>query len=124
MDLLAFRELLAPAGRVALADAAALGPTEAGFLAAFETLRKRHPPALAKAALETVLLRTKAAARFPLAGRMYFTREALEQASGEAVSRYRAGRFGGFASVLDLCCGVGADAVQLALAGRRVEAVD
>jgi SAM-dependent methyltransferase len=124
MDLPTLRELLAPAGRAALADAAALAPTEAGFLGAFEKLRKRHPPALAKAALETVLLRHKARARFSTADRMYFTREALEQASGEVVSRYRAGRFGSYPAVLDLCCGIGADAIQLALAGCRVEAVD
>lgn len=123
-DLPTFRELLAAAGRAALADAAALAPTEAGFLAAFEKLRKRHPPPLAKAALETVLLRQKARPRFAAADRMYFTREALEQASGDVVSRYRAGRFAAFPTVLDLCCGIGADAIQLALAGRRAEAVD
>jgi SAM-dependent methyltransferase len=124
MDLPTFRELLSPAGHTALADAGSLAPTDAGFLAAFEKLRKRHPPALAKAALETDLLRQKARPRFAAADRMYFTREALEQASGEVVSRYRAGRFAAFPTVLDLCCGIGADAIQLALAGRRVEAVD
>lgn len=124
MDLATFHELLSPAGQAALADAVALAPTEAGFLKAFGRLRKHHPPALAKAALETALLRRKAREKFPAADRMYFTREALEQASSWPVAAYRATRFAPFASVLDLCCGVGADALALASAGRRVEAID
>jgi SAM-dependent methyltransferase len=124
MEYATFRALLAPEGQRAIADAAALRPTEAGFLAAVTTLRNRHPPALATVALETVLLREKARAKFALADRMYFTREALEQASGEAVARYRAGRFTRFLAVLDLCCGIGADTIALAAAGCRVEAVE
>lgn len=124
MDLPAFRALITPDGQHVLAAAAALGPTEAGFLAAFDTLRKRCPPTLAKAALELTLLRQKARAKFANADRMYFTREALEQASGSLVSRYRAGRFAPFAGVADLCCGIGADTIALAAAGCRVAAHD
>lgn len=124
MDLPTFQELLTPTGQAALADAAALRPTEAGFLSAFESLRKKYPPPLAKAALETVLLRARARGKNPLWDRSYYTRESLEQASGEAVSRYRAERFRPFATALDLCCGVGTDATRLALAGCFVEAVD
>jgi hypothetical protein len=124
MDLDTFLELRKPTGQAALADAVALDPTDAGFLAASNKLRKRHPPELAKAALETVLLRAKARDKFSLADRLYFTREALEQSSGELVSGYRAGRFVGFNLVLDLCCGVGMDAVQLALAGRGVYGIE
>ncbi len=124
MDLPAFRELLTPAGQAALAAANALEPTDAGYLAAFERLRKRYPAALAKAALETALLRQKARAKFARADNLYFTREALEQASSEAVASYRATRFVGFARVLDLCCGIGADAIAMAAAGCRVEAID
>jgi SAM-dependent methyltransferase len=71
-----------------------------------------------------VLLREKARAKYANADRMYFTREALEQSSGEAVSAYRAGRFAGIQLVLDLCCGVGMDAIQLALAGRGVYGIE
>ncbi|HUR55443.1 MAG TPA: class I SAM-dependent methyltransferase, partial [Gemmataceae bacterium] len=123
MDIDTFRELLTPAGRRALADASALSPTEAGFLGAFEKLRKRHPAPLSKAALETVLLRVKARAKFSAADQMYFTRESLEQASGEAVSRYRAERFSPFGTVADLCCGIGADTLSLT-AVADVVAVD
>jgi SAM-dependent methyltransferase len=124
MDFATFHALVAPDGQAVLAAAAALGPTEATFLRCFEQLRKRNPPTLAKAALETLLLREKARAKFSHADRMYFTREALEQASGSLVSRYRATRFTQFGAVLDLCCGIGADTIALAAAGCRVEARD
>lgn len=124
MDLPDFRELLTPGGQAALAAAAALQPTEAGYLAAFEKLRKQHPPSLAQAALETVLLRQKGRSKIAQADRLFFTREALEQASSDAVAQYRASRFAAFPTVLDLCCGVGADAIALAAAGCRVEAID
>jgi len=124
MDLATFKELLSAAGQVALAEAARLDPTEAGFLAAYDRLRKRFPPELAKAALETILLRVKARPRHSRADRLYFTREALEQSSSGVVARYRAQRFAKFATVLDLCCGVGMDAIALAEANRTVHAID
>jgi hypothetical protein len=124
MDHATFLELLTPAGQCALADAAALEPTEAAFLPCFEKLRKRHPPDLAKAALETVLLRQRARAKFAAADAMYFTRESLEQASGEVVARHRATRFLPFGRVADLCCGIGGDALTFAAAGCLVEAVE
>src|SRR6185312_9960663 len=123
-DLVAFRELLSPVGQAALADAAALAPTEAGFLAAFEKLRKRHPAEIARAALEIVLLRTRAKNKHALADHLFFTRESLEQSSSEAVSRHRAGRFRDYRNVLDLCCGAGIDAIQLSREGCQVTAID
>lgn len=124
MDLTTFRTLLTAAGHRVIADAEALQPTEAGFLSAFEKLRARHPPDLAKAALETVLLRARARDKHENGNHLYFTREALEQSSGELVSRYRADRFRPYRTVLDLCCGVGMDAIRLGLAGCAVEAVE
>jgi SAM-dependent methyltransferase len=55
-----------------------------------------------------------AAQKFSLAERLYFTREALEQASSFPVARYRAARYSGFAGVLDLGCSAGGDALALA----------
>lgn len=124
MDLETFHELLTPGGRAALADAAASNPTESAFLACFEKVRKRHPAALAKAALETVLLRLRARAKFSAADELFFTREALEQASGELVSRHRAARFVPFGTVADLCCGVGGDTLAFAATGLTVHAVE
>jgi SAM-dependent methyltransferase len=124
MDLLTFHSLLNGQGQAALAEAARLSPTDVSFLACFETLRKHHAPALAKAALETAILRLKARDKFPAADRMYFTREALEQATSESVARHRATRFVRFGRVVDLCCGIGGDALALAAAGLAVDAVD
>lgn len=124
MVLPTFRELLTPSGQAALAAAAALAPTEAAFLACFEKLRKAHPAALAKAALETALLRTRGRAKFACADRMYFTREALEQSSGDVVARHRASRFEQFGVVADLCAGIGGDALAMAASGLTVHAVE
>ena len=84
--------LLSPVGQSALAAATALAPTDRTYLQAMTGLRKQFPPHLAAAALETVILRGKAAGKFRLAARMYFTREALEVASGEVIAAYRADR--------------------------------
>jgi hypothetical protein len=117
LDLTTFEALFTPAGQAALAAAAELGPSEETFLADLTRLQKHHPPALAKAALETVILRARAQRKFSRAGQMYFSREALEQSSGEAVARYRGARFAPFGAVGDLACGLGGDALGLADTG-------
>ena len=75
---------------MALAAARDLAPTESSRLPALDALRKRFPADLAAAALETTLLRKRATVKFAKAEEMFFTREALEQATGEAVAAYRA----------------------------------
>jgi hypothetical protein len=113
MNLSAFETLLTPTGVSALTAAAALVPTEETFLPNLTQLQKQFESDLAKAALETVILRRKARAKFTRADQMYFTREALEQASGESISRYRAERFAPFTLAADLCCGIGGDTLGL-----------
>ena len=76
-------------------------------------LRREYSREHAAAGLETAILRHRAALKFERAGQMYFTRDALEQASGETVSRYRGTRFGDCATVLDLGCGIGGDSIAL-----------
>jgi SAM-dependent methyltransferase len=124
MDLATFNELLSPAGRAALAEAATLAPTQSTYLAAAGRLRKRFPPALAAAALETVVLRAKARAKFAAADQMFFTREALEQATGDAAATHRARRLAPYGVVADLCCGIGGDTLALAADGATVHAVE
>ncbi|GAB4581748.1 MAG: methyltransferase domain-containing protein [Anaerolineales bacterium] len=114
MNLPAFRTLLTPAGQEALAATEALTPREADFLAHFQTLSKRYPPDLARAALETAILRREAGAKFPHATRMYFTRESLEQATPAEVSAYRAERYREFDQIADLGCSIGGDTLALA----------
>lgn len=113
MDSPTFERLLAEHGQRAIAAAAELQPTEETFLSSLTKLQKKYDSALAKAALETVILRAKARAKFSRAEAMYFLREALEQASGEIISTYRAKRYANFERVVDVCCGLGGDAIGL-----------
>jgi SAM-dependent methyltransferase len=119
-------ELLTPAGRAALELAAGLAGSDP--LAASATLRARGvAPDLAAAALTQAELRARAVAKFGTgAGRMFFTRAGLEQATRGPVAARRADRLAaaGVRAVADLGCGVGADTLAFARAGIRVRAVD
>ena len=110
----ALSDLLTQAGQEALEEAARHAAPSQGFLPLYQRLARRFPEALARAAAEQALLRLKAAEKFPEARRMYFAREALEQATGEPVARLRASRFRGARRVFDLGCGLGGDALALA----------
>ena len=98
-------------------------------LAVATRLRREHPAPLVSAALAQARLRQRAVAKFGPedAGRMYFTPDGLEQATRAAVAAYRAARLAhglGVRRLLDLCCGIGGDALALARAGVAVLAVD
>lgn len=114
MDLAQLLALHSPLGEQALHQAMTLAPDEKTILQARKRLEKQFPREIAQAALETALLRRRARSKFRLADCMFFTREALEQASSEVVARYRARRFAGRRLVADLCCGIGGDALALA----------
>lgn len=121
LTLESFRLLLTPNGQAALLAAEHLQPTDATLLRDLAALRKEFAPELASAALETVLLRLRARAKFSRAEQMYFTREALEQSSGELVARHRAQRYAHADSpIYDVCCSIGGDALELAEAGSVV----
>ncbi len=79
-------------------------------------LRRHLTPGQVNAVLETVQLREKGARKFSRASQMYFTRDALEQASGESIASYRASRIRVVnpRRVADLGCGIGGDALALA----------
>ncbi|MBL8896299.1 MAG: SAM-dependent methyltransferase [Planctomycetes bacterium] len=77
-------------------------------------LRNFLPTKLATAAGELAELRRRACAKFALAPKMYFTRDALEVASSDATAAYHAERMKGLASVFDPCCGIGSDAIAIA----------
>lgn len=116
MELIDFLALQSDAGQAVLEDTCALDPREEDYLRHYQTITRACPPGLARAALETAILRGEArrSGKFPEADRMYFTRPALEQASSQAVAEYRAGRIHGFAHILDLGCSIGGDTFALA----------
>jgi len=84
--------------------------------------RKTHAPATVAAAMRLVEARRKGMAKFTRADRMWLDPVGVEQATAEAVAVHKAGRFDADV-VVDLCCGVGGDAIALA-ARARVLAVD
>ena len=114
MDHSAFKALLKLDGQAALNDAAALQPREVDFLTYFTALSRKYPADLARAALETAILRREAGAKFPEAERMYFTRPALEQASSAVIAAYRSERYHDFVQAVDLGCSIGGDTLALA----------
>lgn len=134
-----FRRLLTPVGRRLLDGLDAAEVTADPLSCA---TRLRRDPALAgfgrdaaaeivNAALTQARLRHRAREKFgPLADRLFFTPDGLEQATRAPVAAYRARRFAerlapaATAPVGDLCCGIGADLLALADAGLPVEGVD
>jgi SAM-dependent methyltransferase len=117
MDVQSLQALLTPAGQASLAQAQARQPKEADYLAHFQALSRRYPPALAQAALEVAIQRGRAGEKFPFGEKLYFTREALEQASSYAVATWRARRYRECSTVLDMACSAGGDALALAERG-------
>ena len=114
MQLASFTALLSQLGQSALVDAQGLEPKETDFLRCFTSLRRKYPDELAKAALETAILRNEARTKFPDPDRMYFTRPALEQASSYEIARYRSSRYRSFSYLVDLGCSIGSDSLALA----------
>jgi SAM-dependent methyltransferase len=123
VDLDTFNWLLTDAGQALLAEASASDLSDAAQLRELTRLRRQARPERAAAAFEIARLRLRAAPKFSAAASLYFTREALEQASGDRIAGYRAGRYQAYGRVADLCCGAGGDTLALALAAE-VTAVD
>jgi hypothetical protein len=126
LDTLAW--LQSSLGQALLAEIAGRELAESDVLGELTRLRRSYSPEQASAAVELALLRRRASAKFPDAERMFFTRDALEQASAAPVAAHRAARLmrgrQGSLNVADLCCGAGGDALALAQAGTKVIAVD
>lgn len=114
MNLVGFRQLLTPLGQQALAQAVALQPDEASYLRHYQSLCRRFEASLVHSALETAMLRRKAQAKTPFAENLYFTPEALEQASHWEIARYRAQRLQGTERIFDLGCSIGSDTLAFA----------
>jgi hypothetical protein len=90
-------------------------------------LRKRGlDPEIASAALAVAEARHRARFRFGDAGRLFFTPDALAQATSPVIAAYHAERLAasGAKTVVDLGCGVGMDTLALAEAGLTVLALE
>ncbi|WP_428963579.1 THUMP-like domain-containing protein [Micromonospora fluostatini] len=126
MDLEQLAALRTPEGSAALAAADAVAGGDP--LGAAASLRAAGIPAgLAAAALTQAELRRRAVGKFgPAATGMFLTRPGLEQATRAVVADRRAQRLhaAGVATLADLGCGLGADALAAARAGIRVYGVE
>lgn len=126
MDAAAAHALMSDEGRELLAS---LPPyDEKNAVALTSRLRDRgYSPELVAAALTQSRLRAKAVTKFGAnAERMFFTPDALEQATRSPVAALHAERLrsSGASRVVDGGCGIGADAVGFARAGLDVIAVE
>jgi SAM-dependent methyltransferase len=132
MDVATFDWLRGPDGAPLLElAAAAFADAHGDPVAAAEQVRRRAgdvTPEQRAAALSQVSLRVRAVAKLGEdALRMWFTPDALEQATRRRVADHRAARLaaaipGG--SVVDLGCGIGGDLVAFARAGLVAAGVD
>ena len=125
MDATTARWLVGPEAADELARVAS--EADPSSLGAAERLRRRLPPERAAAVTAQVALRRRARTKFGEgADRLFFTPDGLEQATRPRVAAWRAERLQstGVAKVVDLGCGIGADALACLDAGLRVEAIE
>ena len=83
-------------------------------LQSMSLLRRQVASAQAAALFELATVRQLATRKFPDGAQLWFTREALEQASHSRVAQHRATQFAGHHHIADLCCGCGGDLLALA----------
>lgn len=101
----------------ALAKLAGSDLSPSGHLSLLTELRASYTPTEAGALLRLAVARQKAMGKFPDAARLFFTPEALEQATTWPIAQHRAAHLHRHAppgSVLDLGCSIGGDTLALA----------
>lgn len=90
---------------------------DAQVLTLLTRLRRTLPGDIAGALVSQAQLRRRARAKFPNASQLFFTPEALEQATAQTPADYRAAQLDACAAAgdfLDLGCGIGGDLLALA----------
>lgn len=95
---------------------ASIPAAEANLPQNVERLRRALPPERVHLVLEQVELRQRARKKFRNASTMFFTRRGLEQATDQWTAHYKASRFDRREPVVDLCCGLGGDLLEIAAA--------
>lgn len=110
-----WRALVTERARALLAGIGAIDDLDGLRPSDVDRLRAIGPAELVAPALELVRARRRATRRIEGAERLVLDVEGVEQASGTAVARHKARRFSTLAphGVVDLCCGVGGDAIEL-----------
>ncbi len=116
--------LLSPRAAEALARLSAEDLREANTLELVTRLRRQFSRPEAAVLLDQARLRRKAQGKFAQADHLFFTDEALQQATGPACAEYRAHSFRRYARVADLGCGIGGDTLALARVVPHVVAVE
>jgi hypothetical protein len=126
LTLATLRDLQSPAGAALLYELGQADLTDENTLRLLTALRKAHPAPLAEAALETARLRARAIPKFgDAASAMFFTREALEQATDRRVSAARLAALGTAPeTVIEFGCGIGGDTGTWAGAAQAVIAFE
>ncbi len=109
--------LLSPRGRDAARELTAMDLHERQTLTLLQELRQHFEPAEAGALLALARLRQRAVTKFPAADQLFFTADALEQATAWPIATKRAAWFAEQSPpgpILDLGCGIGGDLLALA----------
>jgi hypothetical protein len=112
-----YRLLTTDEGRRLLEEAASIRSIGPADLA---RLRKSAPAGSVSAAVRLALARRKAAEKFERGAGMWVEPVGIEQATAEPLARYKAWRFRGVPIVVDLCAGIGGDALALAEHSRVI----
>lgn len=115
--------LLEPVAAPLLGAVAALADPEAPSPAELTRLRRLGPAELVPYALELAAARRRAAHKLESAATLLADRAGVEQASGTRVARHKARRFAALAPsrLVDLCSGIGGDAIEFAAALPQTE---
>lgn len=125
VDLDTAQLLTSAEGQHALQLAATMSDPDS--LAAAERMRRDFTPQLAAAALSQIALRSRARAKLgERAEHMLWTPNGVEQATRASVSVWRARRLvaAGITTVIDIGCGIGADALAFLDAGLSVVGIE
>lgn len=98
--------------------------SQQALLSLVTRLRKIYDPNQINSAISIAQLRRKAVSKFgDNARKLFFTDDALQQASDAHIRAYRTQGMKGL-RVLDICCGIGSDSIAFAQAGAIVHGID
>ena len=105
LDADAIAWLTTPEGATAADDATRALDAGTALLKVIDSLRRTHGPDRARWAVTLAEGRASARAKFEDTDRLFFDREAAEQATSAAVARHTAQRFAGATRIADLGSG-------------------